>query len=204
MIDVAQRPSLHLLAGPNGAGKSSLVADTIGPITGLPFVNADEIAAELWPNDAILHAKEASQLAEQQRDDYIAEGVSFIAETVFSHPSKLDLIDAAVAAGYTVALHAVMVPEDLSVQRVAHRVASGGHAVPEDKIRQRYQRLWPLVVEAIGRCHSARGWDNSRHDGPADVALFAYGLPVGPCTWPAWTPQPLTTRWPGPQVGSQR
>ncbi len=39
----------------------------------------------------------------------------FIAETVFSHPSKLDLIDHAYAAGFTVFLHVMLVPEDLAV-----------------------------------------------------------------------------------------
>jgi len=89
-----------------------------------------------------------------------------------------------------------MVPEDLAVHRVAQRVASGGHVVPEDKIRQRYQRLWPLVVDAIGRADTARVWDNSRRDGPVELALFAHGMPVGPCTWPARMPQPLKLRWP--------
>ena len=87
-------------------------------------------------------------------------------------------------------------PEDLSVQWVAHRVASGRYAAPESKIRQRYERLWPLVVNATGRTDSARVWDNSRRDGPVGVALFVKGMPVGPWTWPAWTPQPLRLRWP--------
>ncbi len=58
-------------------------------------------------------------------------GRSFIAETVFSHPSKLELIDTAHAAGYTVVVHVVLIPEELAVQRVSHRVSAGGHDVPE-------------------------------------------------------------------------
>lgn len=118
-----------------------------------------------------------------------------MAETVFSHPSKLELVDAATTAGFTVALHVLLVPEELSVLRVAYRVAAGGHAVPEDKIRGRYQRLWPLVTEAIDRCDSARVWDNSRREGPDEVAQFASGIPVGPCRWPSWTPAALASRW---------
>lgn len=68
-------------------------------------------------------------------------GKSFIAETVFSHPSKLELVDEARMHEYTVVLHVVMIPEKLAVQRVRYRVRAGGHDVPEDKIRQRYQRL---------------------------------------------------------------
>lgn len=181
---------LDLVVGPNGAGKSTFVELVLAPLRpGATFVNADVIAAQRWPDDPQGHSYEAAQVAARTRARLLELREPFIAETVFSHPSKLELVDAAVAAGYTVALHAVMVPEDLSVQRVAHRVASGGHAVPEDKIRQRYQRLWPLVIEAIGRTDTARVWDNSRRDGPVEVALFAHGMPVGPCTWPTWTPR---------------
>ena len=127
-----------------------------------------------------------------------ARGESFIAETVFSHPSKLELIDQAQAAGYWVDLHVVLVPVGLAVARVHHRVAAGGHSVPEDKIRARYERLWPLVVAAIERADVGHVWDNASFDGPDDVALFARGIPDGPCGWPAWTPAPLTSRWPRP------
>lgn len=60
---------------------------------------------------------------------------------VFSHPSKLELIDEARTHEYTVVLHVVMIPEELAVQRVRYRVRAGGHDVPEDKIRQRYRRI---------------------------------------------------------------
>lgn len=189
---------LDLVVGPNGAGKSTFVELILAPLRpGATFVNADIIAAQRWRDDPQGHSYEAAQIASETRARLLELREPFIAETVFSHPSKLELIDAASAAGYTVALHAVMIPEELAVQRVAHRVANGGHAVPEDKIRQRYQRLWPLVVDAIGRADTARVWDNSRRDGPVEVALFAQGMPVGPCPWPPWTPQPLRLRWPG-------
>ena len=115
---------------------------------------------------------------------------------MFSHPSKLELIEAAHQSGYTVAMHVILVPVELSVLRVAHRVASGGHAVPEGKIRERYERLWPLVVDAIGRCDTARVWDNSRRDGPEEIAMFVLGQPVGGCRWPQWAPSQLPGRWP--------
>lgn len=188
---------LDLVVGPNGAGKSTFVELILAPLRpGATFVNADVIAAQRWPDDPQGHSYVAAQVAAETRARLLELCEPFIAETVFSHTSKLQLVDAAVAAGYTVALHTLMVPEELAVQRVAHRVASGGHAVPEDKIRQRYQRLWPLVVAAVARTDTARVWDNSRRDGPVEVALFAHGMPVGPCTWPTWTPQPLKLRWP--------
>ena len=138
-------PVLHLLAGPNGAGRSSYVHDVLGPVTGLPFINADEIAAERWPDAQAEHGYEAARLAEAERRQRIAEGSSFISETVFSHPSKVQLVSDAVGAGYLVHLHVMMVPVELTVQRVLERVRRGGHAVPEQKIRERYERLWAHI-----------------------------------------------------------
>ncbi|HSP38817.1 MAG TPA: AAA family ATPase [Frankiaceae bacterium] len=187
---------LDLVVGPNGAGKSTFVELVLGPRRPtVPFVNADVIAAQRWPADPQAHAYEAAQIAARTRTLLLDRREPFMAETVFSHPSKLELVDAATTAGFTVALHVLLVPEELSVLRVAYRVAAGGHAVPEDKIRGRYQRLWPLVTEAIDRCDSARVWDNSRREGPDEVAQFASGIPVGPCRWPSWTPAALASRW---------
>ncbi|WP_197377290.1 AAA family ATPase [Mycolicibacterium baixiangningiae] len=188
---------LDLVVGPNGAGKSTFVAFTLGPLLpGSPFVNADEIAKQRWPTDAERHSYQAARVAAATRTALIEAGRSFIAETVFSHPSKLDLVDEALARDYTVVLHVLLIPEDLAVERVKHRVLAGGHNVAEEKIRERHRRLWDLVVRAIGSCDSATVYDNSGRKGPRIVAQFAGGDPIGAPAWPAWTPAPLRTRWP--------
>jgi predicted ABC-type ATPase len=188
---------LDLVVGPNGAGKSTFVRLAIAPIwTAATFVNADEIAARRWPDDPSSHAYEAAAIATATRARLIELGRPLIAETVCSHPSKLDLIRTASGAGYFVALHVLMVPEELSVARVAYRVAGGGHDVPAEKIRERHRRLWPIVAAAVPMTDSATFWDNSRHDGPRTVALFSDGVVVGSPDWPSWTPTALTDAWP--------
>jgi predicted ABC-type ATPase len=188
---------LDLVVGPNGAGKSTFVELTLAPLLpGSVFVNADEIAKQRWPQDAPSHAYEAARIAEQTRARLIELGRSFIAETVFSHPSKLELIDTAHAAGYTVVLHVLLMPEELAVQRVAHRVSAGGHPVAEKKIRERYQRLWALVAEAIVRCEQATIYDNSSLKGPRIVAQMSEGFIVGSPDCPSWPPRELQSRWP--------
>lgn len=188
---------LDLVVGPNGSGKSTFVELVIAPRRpGVAFVNADAIAAARWPADPTGHAYEAAQVAAATRDALIDAREPFIAETVFSHPSKLELIGRARSAGYSVALHVLLIPEDLAVHRVEHRVAAGGHPVPEDKIRGRYARLWPLVAAGIVAAGTAHVYDNSQVDGPRDIASFASGFPDGPCHWPAWTPNALAGGWP--------
>jgi predicted ABC-type ATPase len=85
-----------------------------------------------------------------------------------------------------------MVPKALAVARVASRVQAGGHAVPMGKIRQRYERLWPLVASAISAVDSAVVYDNSRAARPFRVvATFEHGSVIGEPVWPAWTPEVL-------------
>jgi predicted ABC-type ATPase len=186
-----------LVVGPNGAGKSTFVALTLAPL--LPrsvFVNADEIAKQRWPDDPLSHAYDAARVASETRSRLIELGRSFIAETVFSHPSKLDLVHAARAADYTVVVHVLLIPEDLAVERVERRVRAGGHHVPEDKIRQRHRRLWALVATAATASDTATVYDNSRRDGPRIVARMNGGIALGSSSWPSWTPEALRSRWP--------
>jgi len=187
---------LDLVVGPNGAGKSTFVEFTLAPLLpGSAFVNADEIAKHRWPDDPAAHAYEAARVAAATRARLIELRRSFVAETVFSHPSKLELIDAAHMADYAVVLHVLLIPEELAVQRVRHRVNAGGHDVPENKIRDRYRRLWALVATAIPCCDSATVYDNSTLKGPRIVAQMSSGHLICAPIWPAWTPQALSSRW---------
>ena len=185
-------PTIHLLAGPNGAGKSTYATRVIQPATHLPFVNADMIAVERWPDAQAEHAYDASRAAAAERQRLLAVRASFITETVFSHPSKNELVDQASHLGYLVHLYVVMVPVDTTVNRVAERVRRGGHDVPEQKVRERYDRLWQLIARAAARADRTHFFDNSRAATPFRlVAVFEHGHPVGQPQWPSWTPQAL-------------
>jgi predicted ABC-type ATPase len=187
---------LDLVVGPNGAGKTTFVRYVVSPeVPGSVFVNADVIAAERWPDDPERHSYDAAKIAEETRTRLIDLRRPFIAETVFSHPSKLELVRTAGDAGYYVALHVVMVPEEVSVARVAARVVAGGHSVPEDKVRERHRRLWAIVAEAATLADTTTFWDNSSSDGPRQAALLAAGMLVGNTSWPSWVPTELTDRW---------
>lgn len=184
-------PVLHLFAGPNGAGKTTLFKLVVEPETGLVWVNADDIAAALDANDPD-HAYEASRIAAHRRTELITLGRSFATETVFSHPSKVELVRVAAERGYLVTLHVVLVPEDLAVARVENRVEHGGHDVPEDKVRERYRRLWAHIAEAIELTHETYVYDNtSAKDAFRLVARFERGQLAGDANWPHWAPTEL-------------
>jgi predicted ABC-type ATPase len=185
-------PVLHLLAGPNGSGKTTFFEHVLGPILHLPFLNTDALAAERWPGAESAHAYDASRETARQRDQRIEQRRSFATETVFSHPSKVELVERARAAGYLVTLHLMLVPEELAVARVAARVEHGGHPVPEGKIRERYHRLWPLLVTAVGVADEATFYDTSRPGRFRPVAEYRSGVPIASPDWPVWTPPALT------------
>ncbi|HNP55463.1 MAG TPA: zeta toxin family protein [Gordonia sp. (in: high G+C Gram-positive bacteria)] len=186
-------PRLDLVAGCNGAGKSTLIRTLLRPaLPGSTYVNADDIAHSKWPGDEEKKSYEAARLADHARTTLLEHGHPFITETVFSHPSKLELIDEAIGLGFRVVLHIVMVPEEVAVRRVHSRVLSGGHSVPEDKIRARYQR--PLLAAAVCRSTEAFVYDNGDEQ-TVLVAEFERGFATA-AAWPAWTPAAISALTP--------
>lgn len=185
-------PVLHLVAGPNGAGKTTLHRRVIEPVTHLLFINADVIAHDRWPGEELEHAYEAAAIAAAA--ECLAQRQSFATETVFSHPSKIALLQSAADAGYRTYLHIVLISEALAVARVAERVADGGHQVPEDKVRGRFARLWGHLAVAIEVANETRVYDNSDPRTPLRlVASYIDGQRAGIPEWPAWVPDELRT-----------
>ena len=159
-----RRPVAWLIVGINGAGKTTFYERFLRPKLSAEFVNADEIGRARWGAAAAEHAYEAGRLAEERRRALFEKRVSFVTETVFSHPSKLDLVKALNARGYRVHLLYVHVPLPLARRRVETRVALGGHDVPAEKVRRRYSRVIANVLAAIPLADRAYLYDNSRAD----------------------------------------
>jgi predicted ABC-type ATPase len=155
-----------VLAGGNGAGKTTFFHRYLEP-HGVVFVNADVIASTMFPGDEEARSYDAAVIAHRLRDEFLREKTSFCTETVFSHPSKIDLIKEAKSSGFTVNLVFIHLDnDDLNVARVASRIDAGGHTVPEDKIRARVHRLAEHIERAIPLCDNIALFDNSDLDRP--------------------------------------
>ncbi|MEJ5992876.1 zeta toxin family protein [Pedobacter sp. Du54] len=101
-------------------------------------------------------------IADFIRQELIRNKISFSFETVFSHPSKLDLIDLAQLNGYKVYLYFIGTETPImNLERVKDRVKKGGHPVEEEKIRGRYFLTMELLVEMIKKANETYLWDNS-------------------------------------------
>jgi predicted ABC-type ATPase len=174
-------PVLHLIAGPNGAGKTTLYRTLIGPrYPGLPFINADDYEAAHLQGEGNprRRSEQARSWADAARTTLLAQGEAFVTETVFSHPSKLELMAQARAHGFATALYVVCVDEPrLLLGRVRARVQEGGHDVPPDKVITRYPRTLALLQDALALAELSFLFDGSdvEQGGPVLVASIAGG-----------------------------
>lgn len=179
MTQLPPRPTLALIAGPNGAGKSTFYETVVKPRFKAPFINADIIQRDELQDPDLMASYRAGKIAAERHGECIGAGKSFVTETVFSHPSKLDLLKTARAAGFRlVVFHLLLESADLAVARVAQRYSEGGHDVPEDKVRARFQRNGTYIREGVlmadrGAVYDASGLNTA----PRQLATFNRGVP---------------------------
>ncbi len=183
-------PVQLVLTGSNGAGKSTFY-ETYLKQSGLPFVNADDIAKQLGLDEP-RGAYKASRIATQQRLELTENRLNFIFETVFSDTGghKMADFNRARNNGYTVAMTFIGIDSiDLSRARVINRVERGGHDVPDDKIDERFARTLANLALAIEQLDWVLLLDNSLATTPyRPIALFQSGKLLWITTepMPAW------------------
>ena len=166
---MSPKKQLWILVGGNGAGKSTFYHTRLQR-TGIPFINADIIAKDVFPDDPEGHSYDAAVIAEQRRERLLIEGRSFCFETVFSHPSKIDFIAKAKSYGFEVNMvFTHLLADQLNQARVNQRVKQGGHNVPEQKIKDRIPRVLANVKTAIPLCNNILILDNSSSENPYEV-----------------------------------
>ena len=154
------RPSLFVMAGPNGSGKSTLTS--YGVAGNRPVLDPDAVAASLRPADIRAGAVQAARETIRQQQELLDRRESFAVETTLSGNRTLKLMDEAKARGYEVELHYVRLgtPQG-SIDRVAERVARGGHDVPQEDIVRRYERSLENLPSAIEKADKTTLYDNS-------------------------------------------
>lgn len=137
----AQR-NLYIIAGPNGAGKTTASFVLLPEYLGIrEFVNADEIARGLSPFNPEAVAFEAGRIMLQRMNTLLEFGVSFAFETTLATRSYKGFVQKAQAQGYRCTLLFFALPNaEMAIGRVQQRVSEGGHNIPTDVIRRRYQR----------------------------------------------------------------
>jgi len=150
--------TISVIAGPNGAGKSTFVDNYLNRYVDCDeFLNADLIARGLSPFAPERHALRASEIFLQRLDELELGNTSFALETTLSGLSYRRRISRWKELGFRVTIIFLWLPsEEMAIQRVASRVAHGGHDIAIPDIRRRYARglrnlnqiYLPIVDEA--------------------------------------------------------
>jgi len=132
--------NLYIISGCNGAGKTTASYTVLPEVLHCKeFVNADEIAKGLSPFNPESVAIEAGRLMLQRIEYLLVKDESFSIETTLATKSYINLVRRAQVKGYTVRLLFFWLNSpELALQRIAERVAKGGHNIPEPIVRRRY------------------------------------------------------------------
>lgn len=173
MSEASSRPRVVVVAGPNGAGKTTASQQLLqGELRVNHFVNADVIARGLSGFDPDAVAADAARILIERMDKLAAAREDFAFETTLASRTNAARLKELRSTGYVCyVVFFYLADAAQAVERVAGRVAAGGHDVPEATIRLRYDRGLRNFFRLYQRL--ADGWyfyDNSAGGAPRLVA----------------------------------
>ena len=158
-------PEMIVIAGPNGSGKTTITTQFLHHewAEGTLYINPDIVAQEIFGD---WNSKEsvikAAKYCEELREQCLRDRKSFVFETVFSSPDKIDFIIRAKAAGFFIRIFFIGTSSPaINASRIANRVMEGGHDVAISKIISRYQKSiinCSLIANIVDRLYV---YDNS-------------------------------------------
>lgn len=165
-----------IIGGVNGVGKSSFTGTlkmrdrSLGKI-----IDVDKLTVQHGGN-AIAGGKAAIR----EIDYRLERQLPFTQETTLSGFKTESTIRRAKEKGYEIRLFYIALDSaDQSIDRVANRVKNGGHDIPSDKIRHRFEKRWEDVARILPYCDVAEFYDNA--NGFEPVAEYRNGeiVPIG-------------------------
>lgn len=167
-------PRILVLAGVNGAGKSSLLGKYLTD-DGLTWFNPDAFTREL-ESAGYVHDEANAKAWEEGRDRLaraIANDEDYAFETTLGANTIPALLREAMQTHQVIVWFCGLSNVELHVERVRERVASGGHDIPEHKIRERFDRSRQNLISLMEGLATLHVYDNSfpMDDGIAEPQL---------------------------------
>ena len=131
---------LYIIAGPNGAGKTTASYTILPEIFNCnEFVNADEIAKGISPFNPDKVAIQAGKIMLKRINELIDNDITFALETTLSAKNFVKYIQKAKEKKYEIILLFLRLDsKKLAIKRVEARVKEGGHNIPVEVIKRRY------------------------------------------------------------------
>jgi len=169
---MSDHPILHVLTGVNGAGKSSIGQSEFNR-EGSPVFNPDTVAQQirtLHPDIPLSMANaHAWQIGKSLLEQAIARGSDYRFETTLGGNTITRLLGQAARSGHRLHIwFCGLAGPDLHLRRVRNRVAHGGHDIPEEKIRERWNRSRENLIRLLPLIDHLRVYDNSADADPAE------------------------------------
>jgi len=161
------KPVVYVIAGPNGAGKTTFATRYLPKIADCRnFINADLIAKGLSPFNVDAAAMQAGRLFLGSILEHVRRGTGFGFETTLSGVGYVRLFKNLRLKGYAIHLYFLWIPGvPLALKRIADRVRLGGHSVPADVVRRRYDKgLRNLFDPYMGLVDYCAVFDNSSNE----------------------------------------
>lgn len=157
------RPFIFVLGGVNGAGKSSVGGHLLTE-HGLTWFNPDSYARALMARRP-MPLEDANAAAwnfgREQLAEAVAERKNFAFETTLGASTIPNLLIEASATHDVAMWYCGLASVDLHLRRVKARVASGGHDIPEAKIRERWAGSRRNLIRLLPHLARLQVFDNS-------------------------------------------
>ena len=183
------RPTVVILAGPNGAGKSTTAPSLLKGTLGVSeFVNADVIARGLSAFKPEGAALAAGRVMLARIRELARQRLSFAFETTLASRLFAPWIKELTERGYRFHLVFLWLPSaDFAVARVNERVWMGGHDIPEETIRRRYESGLRNFFDLYRPLAATwRMYDNSKGPTPKLVASGEGNATTLIVDWQTW------------------
>jgi predicted ABC-type ATPase len=167
----SRRPRIYVLAGVNGAGKSSIGGASFREF-GADYYNPDEIARALISANPKVSQPDANSAAWRQGVRLLKraldERLDFAFETTLGANTIPRLLAEAAAQGIEIYVWYIgLSSPELHIERVRARVRRGGHDIPAEQIRRRYEHSRLNLIELLPRLTALQVFDNSAGGDPA-------------------------------------
>jgi predicted ABC-type ATPase len=165
-----EAPCIYVIAGPNGAGKSSIIGDVISR-QGVRTFNPDAAAKQVRAANPSLSTEESNSVAWHEGVRLLRQAIddrlTFAFETTLGGQTITELLESAAATRIDLRIwYVALTSAELHIQRVKSRVERGGHDIPVDAIRSRYDQSRSNLIQLLPVLRELWLYDNSLEADP--------------------------------------
>lgn len=168
------RPTFTLIAGANGSGKTTLTRWNSEIFREIPVLDPDTIGKTLQSSTSAAFPIAGARQVLESAAEHLRKAESFAVETTLAGKNYLRMMLDARRGGFEIVLVYIGTEDvEINLARIKNRVLAGGHDVPSEDVRRRYERSFANLPIAIKRADHTILFDNSTEEGYRLVAILS-------------------------------